>query len=121
VEGINIARMLDTINKRITVLLDREHTIGHSYLLPLRRNSTIETLAEIFENSIVPLLQEYFYDDYEKIRLVLGDNKKPDDSTHFIVKKTDTVDLFGGGEIDFPEYYEVNREAFKMIEAYRQM
>lgn len=121
VENINIARMLDTINKRITVLLDREHTIGHSYLLPLRRRSTIETLAEIFENSIVPLLQEYFYDDYEKIRLVLGDNRKPDDSTRFIVKKTDTVDLFDGGEIDFPEYYEVNREAFKMIEAYRQM
>ncbi len=118
VEGINIARMLDTINKRITVLLDREHTIGHSYLLPLRRSSTIETLAEIFENSIVPLLQEYFYDDYEKIRLVLGDNRKPDDSTRFIVKKTDTVDLFGGAEIDFPEYYEVNREAFKRIEAY---
>ena len=45
---------------------------------------------------------------------------KADDSTRFL-KKTDTVDLFGGAEIDFPEYYEVNREAFKMIEAYRQM
>jgi len=121
VENINIAKMLDTINKRITVLLDREHTIGHSYLLPLKNSPTIETLAEIFENSIVPLLQEYFYDDYEKIRLVLGDNRKPDDSTRFIVKKTDTVDLFGDAEIDFPEYYEVNREAFKRIEAYRQM
>lgn len=121
VENINIAKMLDTINKRITVLLDREHTIGHSYLLPLRKSATIETLAEIFENSIVPLLQEYFYDDYEKIQLVLGDNRKPDDSTRFIVKKSDTIDLFGSAEIDFPEYYEVNREAFKMIEAYRQM
>ncbi|RAM58204.1 hypothetical protein DS66_06045 [Mesotoga sp. SC_3PWM13N19] len=121
VENVDIAKMLDTINKRITVLLDREHTIGHSYLLPLRKSSTIETLAEIFENSIVPLLQEYFYDDYEKIQLVLGDNKKTDDSTRFIVKKSVTVDLFGSAEIDFPEYYEVNREAFKMIEAYRQM
>ena len=121
VDDVDIAKMLDTINKRITVLLDREHTIGHSYLLPLKNSATIETLAEIFENSIVPLLQEYFYDDYEKIRLVLGDNRKPDDSARFIVKKTDTVDLFGGAEIDFPEYYEVNREAFKMIEAYRQM
>lgn len=121
VDDVDIAKMLDTINKRITVLLDREHTIGHSYLLPLKKSATIETLAEIFENSIVPLLQEYFYDDYEKIRLVLGDNKKTDDSTCFIVKKTDTVDLFGGAEIDFPEYYEVNREAFKMIEAYGQM
>ena len=121
VENVDTAKMLDTINKRITVLLDREHTIGHSYLLPLRKSATIETLAEIFENSIVPLLQEYFYDDYEKIQLVLGDNRKPDDSTRFIVKKSDTIDLFGSAEIDFPEYYEVNREAFKMIEAYRQM
>ena len=121
VGNINIAQMLDTINKRITVLLDREHTIGHSYLLPLKNSSTIETLAEVFENSIVPLLQEYFYDDYEKIQLVLGDNRKSDDSSRFVVKKTDTVDLFGSAEIDFPEYYEVNREAFKRIEAYAFM
>ncbi|GAB6274656.1 MAG: hypothetical protein STSR0004_15200 [Peptococcaceae bacterium] len=118
VDGIDIAEMLDTINKRITVLLDREHTIGHSYLLPLKSDPTIENLAEIFENRIIPLLQEYFYDDYEKIQLVLGDNQKPDDSTRFIVKKTDAVKLFGNADIDFPEYYEVNSEAFKRIDAY---
>jgi 5-methylcytosine-specific restriction protein B len=118
IDGINIAEMLDTINKRITVLLDREHTIGHSYLLPLKANPTIENLAEIFENRIIPLLQEYFYDDYEKIQLVLGDNQKPDDSTRFIVKKTDVVKLFGNADIDFTEYYEVNIKAFKRIDAY---
>lgn len=118
VDGIDIAEMLDTINKRITVLLDREHTIGHSYLLPLKADPTIENLAAIFENRIVPLLQEYFYDDYEKIQLVLGDNQKPDDSTRFIVKKTDAVKLFGNADVDFPEYYEVNSDAFKRIDAY---
>jgi 5-methylcytosine-specific restriction protein B len=118
VDGIDIAEMLDTINKRITVLLDREHTIGHSYLLPLKADPTIENLASIFENRIIPLLQEYFYDDYEKIQLVLGDNQKPDDSTRFIVKKTDAVKLFGNADVDFPEYYEVNSEAFMRIDAY---
>lgn len=118
VDGIDIGAMLDTLNKRITILLDREHTIGHSYLLPLKADPTIERIAAIFENTIVPLLQEYFYDDYEKIQLVLGDNQKPDDSTRFIIKKTDAVKLFGNADIDFPEYYEINDEAFKRIDAY---
>lgn len=118
VDGIDIAAMLDTLNKRITVLLDREHTIGHSYLLPLKANPTLEMLADIFKSKIIPLLQEYFYDDYEKIQLVLGDNQKPDDSTRFIVKKANTVKLFGNADIDFPEYYEVNSAAFEEVDAY---
>jgi 5-methylcytosine-specific restriction protein B len=118
VDGIDISQMLDTLNKRITVLLDREHTIGHSYLLPLKADQSIENLATIFENTIIPLLQEYFYDDYEKIQLVLGDNQKPDDSTRFVIKKTDAVKLFGNADIDFPEYYEINCAAFKRIDAY---
>lgn len=119
VDGIDIAEMLDTLNKRITVLLDREHTIGHSYFLqPLKADPSIERLATIFENEIIPLLQEYFYDDYEKIQLVLGDNQKPDDSTRFIVKKTDAVKLFGNADIDLPEYYMINSAAFREVDAY---
>ena len=118
VDGIDIASMLDTLNKRISVLLDREHTIGHSYLLTLKNQPAIEILAEIFEKKIVPLLQEYFYDDYEKIQLVLGDNQKPDDSTRFIIKKTDALKLFGDADINFPDYYEINSQAFMRIDAY---
>lgn len=119
IDGIDIAKMLDTLNKRITVLLDREHTIGHSYFLqPLKADPSIDRLAMIFENEIIPLLQEYFYDDYEKIQLVLGDNQKPDDSTRFIVKKTDALKLFGNADIDFPEYYEINSAAFREVDAY---
>jgi 5-methylcytosine-specific restriction protein B len=118
VGGIDISEMLDTMNQRITVLLDREHVIGHSYLLSLRDDSSIEKLAEIFESKIIPLLQEYFYDDYEKIQLVLGDNQKSDDGVRFFVKKSDAVKLFGNADIDYPEFYEINRESFKRIEAY---
>jgi 5-methylcytosine-specific restriction protein B len=49
---------------------------------------------------------------------VLGDNQKSDDSIRFVVKKSDAVKLFGNADIDYPEFYEVNREAFKRIEAY---
>ena len=119
VEDVSISEMLGTLNRRITVLLDREHTIGHSYLLPLKKNPTIERMASIFEKKILPLLQEYFYDDYEKIQLVLGDNQKDDDSIRFIVKRNDAGSLFGSkADIDQPEYYEINREALDRIEAY---
>ena len=110
--------MLFRSNKRITVLLDREHTIGHSYLLPLKADPSVKRLATIFEHEIIPLLQEYFYDDYEKIGLVLGDNQKEDDQTRFIIKKNDAATLFGDSSADYPEYYEINREVFTIIDAY---
>lgn len=74
VDGINIKEMLKTINNRIEVLYDREHTIGHAFFTKLLdpENQTIEVLAEIFRNKVIPLLKEYFYENYEKIQKVLG-------------------------------------------------
>ena len=64
------------INQRIEILYDREHTIGHAFFMELmkKENPTIEDLKTIFRQKIIPLLQEYFYDDYSKIRLVLGND-----------------------------------------------
>lgn len=124
VEDISIAEMLVRMNKRISVLYDREHTIGHAYFIPLKENSTVEQLAEIFENAIVPLLQEYFYEDYEKIRLVLGDNNKAEKEEQFIVAvENDYNELFGSADIGFDDSvtYEINRAAFYNIEAYRSI
>jgi len=124
VDGISISEMLVRMNKRISVLYDREHTIGHAYLIPLKENATIEQLAEIFENAIVPLLQEYFYEDYEKIRLVLGDNNKDIKEEQFIVAvENDYNELFGSADIGFDDSvtYEINRAAFDNIEAYRSI
>lgn len=74
--SINIAEMLKTMNERIAVLYDREHTVGHAYFMALKDNPSLDVLSDIFRNKIIPLLQEYFYEDYGKIRLVLGDNQK---------------------------------------------
>lgn len=68
--GINLQTVLETINARIEMLIDRDHTIGHSYLMNLKGSK--EALANAFNDKIVPLLQEYFYGDYGKIGLVLG-------------------------------------------------
>lgn len=70
-KGFNLEEVLETINSRIEALLDRDHTIGHSYFIKIKSGDKT-TLQEAFENRIIPLLQEYFYHDYEKIALILG-------------------------------------------------
>jgi hypothetical protein len=69
VNGLQLSEVLKTINERIELLIDRDHTIGHSYFFNVNSE---EELANAFNNKIVPLLQEYFYGDYGKIGLVLG-------------------------------------------------
>ena len=71
VDGVDCTRMLAAINERISALLDREHQIGHTYLFNVRN---IDQLAEAFQNRIFPLMQEYFFDDWAKIRAVLAHN-----------------------------------------------
>ena len=124
VEDVSIKDIFIKMNKRITVLFDREHTLGHAYFLPLKDAPTIETLADIFENSIIPLLQEYFYEDYEKIRMVLGDNQKDSEDKQFItIEENDYNDLFGYIDYDFDEMstYKINSFALTNIEAYRSI
>ena len=126
VEGINIYALLEVINKRVEYLYDRDHTIGHAYFMELKKDdSDINTLNNIFKNKIIPLLQEYFYDDWEKIRLVLGDNQKNDESIEFIKVKTgfNSKNLFGDESSDLldddePTMYEINEEAFNTPESY---
>jgi len=77
---IDIPRMLAAINVRIEALYDRDHCIGHAYFTPLVKISDdqerFDALAQIFRNRILPLLEEYFFEDWQKIRLVLADNQK---------------------------------------------
>ena len=71
IDGVDCGRMLKTMNERITALLDREHQIGHTYLLGVEK---LDQLSETFRSRIFPLLQEYFFDDWAKIRAILGHN-----------------------------------------------
>jgi 5-methylcytosine-specific restriction endonuclease McrBC GTP-binding regulatory subunit McrB len=69
VENVNLAKLLDTINDRIEKLLDKDHRIGHSYFMKVH---SLKELVDSFKDKIIPLLQEYFYGDFGKIGLVLG-------------------------------------------------
>lgn len=126
VEDLDVAAMLDKINERITFLYDREHTIGHAFFTELKDEASIEKLQNIFEKSVIPLLQEYFYEDYQKIQLVLGDNAKSDDNLKFILdEKVVAKNIFKGNVedvIDLPEKrYFINRKAFGNINSYKEI
>ena len=129
IEGIKVEEMLEKINKRIEVLYDREHTIGHAYFMELKNDSIAEevkfnNLKNIFKNRIIPLLQEYFYEDYHKIQLVLGDYKKIDEKYKFIKdEKIEPKSLFGNVDIgDLPENkYEINDKAFDNPDSYKKI
>lgn len=126
IDDLDVAKMLDVINERITFLYDREHTIGHALFTKLKDNSNIETLASIFRKSVMPLLQEYFYEDYQKIQLVLGDNGKTESSHKFIIdEKVKVKSIFKGyvdDVVDLPEYkYTINESAFMNLEAYKEI
>lgn len=120
---VNIGNVLDIINRRIEFLFDREHTIGHAFFTSLKNgdSNSIERLADIFKNSIIPLLQEYFYDDYERIRLVLGDNHKKDEQFQFIKKiNIAPKELFGESiRLESTAVYSLNEDALGKIESYQ--
>ena len=78
---INLSSILSAMNARIAALYDQDHLIGHSYFIGTK---TFKDLRQRFSQNILPLLQEYFYDDYDKIRLVLNDSS---DAEGFIVKR----------------------------------
>ncbi|MEY8200262.1 MAG: AAA family ATPase [Colwellia sp.] len=130
IQGISIQKMLDRMNQRIEVLYDREHTLGHAFFMPLKeadKDKRFDMLQGIFRNKILPLLEEYFFEDWEKIRLVLGDNQKANQGLAFIIKQNgySADDLFGNSEelyeagIDEARVYKRNDNALDKIEAYR--
>lgn len=99
---IDVPRMLDAINQRVEALYDRDHCIGHAYFTPLAKvpdgDERLVALQQVFSTRILPLLEEYFFEDLQKIRLVLADNQKPE-AAQFVRESADHEDdlarLFG--------------------------
>lgn len=69
IEGVDLRTLLETMNERIEVLVDRDHTIGHAFMINIQ---SIDELRNAFANKIIPLLQEYFYGNYRKMEMVIG-------------------------------------------------
>ena len=69
IDGIELDKLLITINERVEFLLDRDHLIGHAYFVNCNSYSDI---INVVINKIIPLLQEYFYGDNEKVGMILG-------------------------------------------------
>lgn len=93
-KDVNLRELLKAINTRIEYLLDREKTIGHAFFIDVEN---LEDLKKVFQNKIIPLLQEYFYNDYALISAVLNDNgmiykDKEDDKYLQKIKNLDNVD-----------------------------
>ncbi|WP_256578397.1 MULTISPECIES: McrB family protein [unclassified Pseudomonas] len=125
---IHLDRLLMALNARIEALYDREHTIGQAYFTPLKNlapEARFEALGNIFRTRIIPLLEEYFFEDWQKIRLVLGDNQQPNEALQFVHElKADrgSKALFGSNH-DLDEYslrpqYRLNKTVFDSPQAY---
>ncbi|MFA0531598.1 McrB family protein [Vibrio breoganii] len=109
VKGIDLEQLLSVLNQRIEILYDREHTLGHAFFMPVKalvdageQGEAFNALVSVFKNKIIPLLEEYFFEDWSKIRLVLADNQKVNnDLQQFVLeqkqKADDLKNLFGTG------------------------
>jgi len=122
VEGqIPVHALLSKINLRIEALLGPDYLLGHAWFMPLKEDKTLERLSDIFRRQVLPQLQEYFFDDWERIRWVLNDHRKVGRSEYCFIRSrgVDASDLFGPDvQVSPRPLWEVNDEAFKHVGTY---
>jgi len=110
IDGIEIDKLLKSINLRIEYFLGKDYCIGHTYFMELIQNPSFELLKTIFKDKIIPFLKNNFMGDWEKIILVLGDNQKSDKESMFIQSnEIDYKNLFGQNDYsELKNFYNIN-------------
>lgn len=112
VEGINIKHMLYAMNQRIELLLDREHILGHALLMKVK---TLAALESAFKSNVMPLLEEYFFEDWGKIKQVLNSNGFIEEQKDARSTWLDSTDEYAA------KSYKVNFNALSYLEKYQQI
>lgn len=100
---VTLGDLLDCLNQRIAALLDKEHCLGHAYFMGLGDSVSVAELSDVFKKHIVPLLEEYFFADWEKIQWVLNDHRKALSCRFVIQEGTQMARLFGDN-VRLPEH-----------------
>lgn len=101
VAGVDLRLLLRRLNERIAALRDRDHQIGHSYLLRLRDAGDLHFA---WYRRVVPLLQEYFYNDGERLKAVLG------------VKFVQPVKMSKAASAALKELYDTEQPPYEVLE-----
>ena len=100
---VDLSKLLATINNRIELLYDREHMLGHAYFIPVK---TIDDLAQCMINKIIPQLQDYFFDDYEKMCWVLGKAADPRQCKFIKLRKRNRFQM----NFNLPDFYDIETD-----------
>lgn len=118
VNEIDLEELILKMNQRIEVLYDREHTLGHAFFMPVKalvkdQDKAFNELKAVFKNKIIPLLEEYFFEDWNKIRLVLGDNQKAED-LQFVSEEKQSFDSLFGNDHGLNSYQQ-EEKSYKLL------
>lgn len=127
VEGIDIGKLLAVMNRRIEVLLNRDHCLGHAYFMSLKNGDPLQKLVLIFRNQVLPLLQEYFFEDWERMSWVLNDQHAKANGSEPFVRKPQTdrgLEVLFGNDVAgklSDQRWELNDKAFVSVDSYRNI
>jgi predicted Mrr-cat superfamily restriction endonuclease len=91
VSGIDLQGLLKAINERIEYFLDRERQIGHAFFIECQTKADVDA---VMAHKVIPLLCEYFFEDFSRVAAVLGqaDGKAPG-----FLESRELRSPFGGG------------------------
>jgi 5-methylcytosine-specific restriction protein B len=123
IDNVNIGQLLRAMNDRIEALLDRDRCLGHAYFISLKKNRTLDELKFIFRQQILPLLQEYFFEDWERIAWVLNCHNKTGNQALIQKASSDLTALFDNEVANnlqnVDRRWHINEDAFNNIGCYR--